>query len=657
MIGPLVATAIALSAGSGFAAALLRRRPRGAQRVAAALLCGGALVGTLAAALVLLGLEGSPPGRLRLDALSAIFLLAVLVVAAAGAIYGLGYHPQAREGARSVRLQIFYGLAVGGMALLVAATDAIVFLVGWEVMALANFLLVQTDDERPEVRRAAFLYLAATHAGTLALFGVFALLGRAAGSLDFSAMQGLPAGGAAGIFALALLGFGLKAGLVPLHFWLPEAHAAAPTHVSALMSGVVIKTGIYGLLRVTGLFETPPAWWGIALLVLGGLSAVLGVAFALAQHDLKRLLAYHSVENVGIIALGAGLALLGRSRGEPGLVLLGIAGAALHVLNHALFKSLLFLGAGAVHHATHTRELDHLGGLARAMPRTALLFLVGAAAISGLPPLNGFVSEWLVYLGFLEALGSRGGDLLAFAALGIPVLALVGGLAAACFAKVFGVVFLGAPRSEEALAAHEAPRTLLLPMLALAGGCAAIGLLPFAVVAPLRRAAAAWSRLDPALLEPAAARAGRGAALVALVAVVLLALAAAIAVLRRRRLDAATRAAGAPAAVATWGCGFALPTARMQYTASSFAQLLVRRFSWAIFPRVERPRPGGPFPAEAMFRTAVPDTVLDLLLLPASRGYRWLATRAHLVYLRRMQFQILLVLATLVAALVWGFVL
>lgn len=657
MILSLVVGAIGLTAASGLAAAALARRPRPAHLAAVALLCAGAALGVAAAAAVLLGAEGPARSWLRLDALSAVFLAAILIVSAAGAVYGLGYHPQAVAGRRSVQVQLFYGLAVGGMALLVSAAGAIPFLVGWEVMALANFLLVQTEHERPEVRRAAFLYLAATHVGTLALFGVFALLGRAAGSLEFAAMEGLPSSGAGPIFLLALLGFGMKAGLMPLHFWLPEAHAAAPTHVSALMSGVVIKTGIYGLLRVTGFFDAPPASWGVALLALGGISAVLGVAFALAQHDLKRLLAYHSVENVGIIALGAGLALLGRARGEPGLVFLGIAGAALHVLNHALFKSLLFLGAGAVQHGTGTRELDLLGGLARPMRRTTLLFLVGAAAISGLPPLNGFVSEWLVYLGFLDALGRRGGDLLAFAALGMPVLALVGGLAAACFAKVVGVVFLGSPRSDAARDAHEAPGEMLAPMVALAGCCAAIGLLPFAVVSPLRRAAAAWSRLDASLLEPAAARAGSGATRVALAALALLLLAAAVAAFRRRRLAATLRPAAAPALVPTWGCGFAAPTPRMQYTGSSFAELLLRTFSWTIFPRVTRPRLEGPFPGEGVFRTHVPDTVLDLLLLPAVRAYGWLATYTRLLYLRRMQVQILLVLATLVAALVWGFVL
>ncbi|HEY6002684.1 MAG TPA: proton-conducting transporter membrane subunit, partial [Anaeromyxobacter sp.] len=492
MTGALVAGAVALPLASGLAGAALARRPEAAQRLACALLCAGAALGIAAGAAVLASGEAAVSARLslRLDAVSALFLLPISFVSGLGAIYGLRYFPQAERRTAAARLQIFYGLAVGGMALLVAASNAIAFLVGWEVMALSNFFLVLTEHDRREAQGAAFLYLASTHVGTLALFAVFALLRQAAGSFDFAAMEGLRGSGVLGarVFALALLGFGLKAGLMPFHFWLPPAHAAAPSHVSALMSGIVVKTGIYGLLRVTGLFDAPPVSWGVVLLALGGISAVLGVAFALAQHDLKRLLAYHTVENVGIIALGAGLALLGRASGSHALVLLGFAGAGLHVVNHALFKSLLFLGAGTIHHSTGTREMDLLGGLAKRLPATTLFFAVGAAAISGLPPLNGFVSEWLVYLGFLDALRRPSGDLLAFAALGAPVLALVGGLAAACFAKVVGVVFLGTARSAHAEKAHEAPAAMLGPMAALALACAAIGLVPAAVLPALARA-------------------------------------------------------------------------------------------------------------------------------------------------------------------------
>jgi formate hydrogenlyase subunit 3/multisubunit Na+/H+ antiporter MnhD subunit len=652
----LAFAAIALPSASGLAAAALRRRPAAAQATTCALLCAGAAAGLAAAGAVLLGGEAAGSARLalRLDALSALFLVPVSLISGLGAVYGLRYHPQAALGAAAVRLQVFYGLAAGGMALLVLASNGIVFLVGWEVMALSNFFLVLTDHERPEVQRSAFLYLVATHVGTLALFALFALLRQSAGSLDFASIAGLRADGARGawIFALALLGFGMKAGLMPLHFWLPPAHAAAPSHVSALMSGVVVKVGVYGLLRVTGLLDGIPASWGTTVLALGGASAVLGVAFALAQHDLKRLLAYHTVENVGIIALGVGLALLGRARGEPALVLLGFAGAGLHVVNHAVFKSLLFFGAGTVQHATGTREMDLLGGLARPMPRTALLFLVGAAAIAGLPPLNGFVSEWFVYLGFLDALGRDGGDLVVYAAFGVPVLAFVGGLAAACFAKVVGVVFLGSPRSGHAREAHEPPAAMLAPMAALAALCVAIGLAPSATLPPLARAAAAWSRLDPALLADAAGSAGASAARVSLVAAALIVLAGAALVVRRRRL--AAHPAAPP--VETWGCGFAAPTARMQYTGSSFAELLLQRFNWAIFTRGGATPIEAPFPREASFHTEVPDTVLDLALVPAARGYAWLATRARLLYLSRIHVQMLLVLATLLAALAWSVV-
>ena len=652
-----VLAAIALPAASGLAAVLLRARPAAAQRLACALVCAGAAAGIAASASALAGgAIVEPRLALRLDGLGAVFLAASSAVAAAGSVYGVPYHPQAALGGRAVRLQIFYGLAVGGMALVVASSHAIVFLVGWEVMALSNFFLVLTDDERPEVQRSAFLYLAATHVGTLALFALFALHGQAAGSFDFAAWTGLPATGVFGarVFALVLLGFGLKAGLVPLHFWLPPAHAAAPSHVSALMSGVVVKMGLYGILRVAGLLDAPPVAWGWALIGLGGVSAVLGVAFALAQHDLKRLLAYHTVENVGIIALGTGVALLGRARAEPALVLLGFSGAALHVVNHALFKGLLFLGAGAVQHATGTREIDHLGGLARGMRGTAVLFTVGAAAIAGLPPLNGFVSEWLVALGFLHGLGRPGGDALSFLVLGAPVLALVGGLAAACFAKVVGVVFLGSPRSSHAAHAHEAPLAMLVPMAVLAAACAAIGLAPAVLVAPLRGAAAAWARVDPALLAEPAARAAAGATRVSLVAAALVALVALAVVVRRGLL---ARQAATPTPVETWGCGFAAPTARMQYTGSSFAALLLQRFSWAMVFRGTAPRLGGPFPraGEHAFRTEVPDPVLDLTLLPAARGWTWLATQTRGLYLRRIQFQMLLVLLTLIAILSWGF--
>jgi formate hydrogenlyase subunit 3/multisubunit Na+/H+ antiporter MnhD subunit len=667
----LVIAGVALAAVSGLISLALRRSPEAAQRAACAALVTAAALG-IAGALPLLALGGaaefharwSPPGAslaLRLDALSALFLLPIFAIPAAGSVYGLAYYPQGTplgggrapalrpegHGGRAVRLQIFYGLVTAAMALVALAANAMLFLVAWEVMALCGFLLVLTEHEKKEAQRAAFVYLAATHVGTLALFALFSLLGNAAGSLDFARMASAGLAPGAGTFALMLLGFGLKAGLMPFHFWLPGAHAAAPSHVSAVMSGVLLKTGIYGILRVSGLFASPPLWWGLAILAMGGASAVLGVAFALAQHDLKRLLAYHSVENVGIIAMGVGLALVGRAVGDPALVLLGFGGAGLHVVNHALFKSLLFLGAGAVDHACGTREIDLLGGLARRMPRTAALFLVAAVAISGLPPLNGFVSEWLVYLGSLRALSSAS-PFVAWAALAAPVLALVGGLAAACFAKVVGTVFLGMPRSDRGASAHEAARAMLGPMALLAAACTFIGLFPAAVVPALGHAAAAWARLSPAALAAPGRSAAESAGAITASAALLLLLVVALAAWRHRRTRGATESE-------TWGCGFAYPTARMQYTGSSFAEMLTLRFGWAFFPRAHVEPPRGPFPQHAAFSSHVPDTVLDVGIVPVLRTTAWGAGWIRGLHRGQVQAQALLVCLTLIALLVWRF--
>ena len=658
----LAGVGLVLATVSGLPGLLLRQRPVLGQRLCCAVLAVGASLGIAGAAATLAGvppgvveLPWSEPGAalsLRLDALAAVFLLPVLGVPAVCSVYGLAYWPQARLGPKAIRLQLAFGLATGSMALVVLAANGILFLAAWEVMAVAGFLLVHTEHEREDVQRAAFLYLAASHIGVFALFAFFSIAAADAGSFDFARWQGLAAAGPRGAwcFGLLLAGFGIKAGFLPLHFWLPPAHAAAPSHVSAVMSGVLLKTGIYGLLRFTGIFDATPVSWGVALLAVGTVSGVLGVAFALGQHDLKRLLAWHSVENVGIIGMGVGLALLGRARGDAALLVLGFSGAALHVVNHALFKSLLFLGAGCVQHACGTRELDRLGGLARAMPVTAGLFLLGAAAISGLPPLNGFASEWLVGLGALRALQLDPGDLVTFAALALPALALIGGLAAACFVKVHGAVFLGSARTADAARAHEAPRTMLLPMGALAAACAAIGLAPGLWIAPLVRAASAWSGVGEAELAAAVQPAAGGAARISAVAATLIALAALVALVRRW-----LGRAPAPR-VETWGCGFAAPTARMQYTASSFAQLLVQRFAWALRPHGLARPPREVFPRGASFESHVPDPVLDGALLPAfgvaERASAWLRP---LLFQPRIHLHVAFLLVTLLAVLAWRF--
>ncbi len=657
MTGALALAAVVLATSSGLLGLALRDRPDLGQRLSAGALCLAAVLGIAAAVPVLAGSPASviqlswnqPHASLafRLDALSALFLLPILCVPALGAVFGIGYWPQEEHGSHAVNLQLWYGVVTGSMALVVLADNALLFLFAWEVMALCGFFLVRAEPDRRDAQKASWVYLAAAHVGTFAIFAFFASVGSARGSFDFSAWGGLGSGGAAAswLALLALLGFGLKAGLVPLHFWLPGAHAAAPSHVSAVMSGVLLKTGIYGLFRTAGFFEAPPASWGAVLMVLGGVSGVLGVALALAQHDLKRLLAYHSVENIGIITMGLGIAMLGRSRGEPGLVLLGFAGSALHVVNHALFKSLLFLGAGSVQHATGTRDVERLGGLSRAMPWTAGLFLVGAAAISGLPPLNGFVSEWFVALGAVSALELAPLDRASFAVLVAPVLALVGALAAACFVKVQGSVFLGNPRTKDAARAEESPGVMLVPMAALAGACVIVGLAPALLIAPLARGAAAWSGMDPARLAGAAGAASGTATWVSGVAFVLVGTVAGLWLLRRRL--------GAGTAAETWSCGYAYPTARMAYTGSSFAQILNQGFRWVLLPRVRFTPPKGPFPTGARFSTEPREAVLDLALLPAVRDYISATSRVRGLIAGRLHLQALLVLATLVALLAW----
>jgi hydrogenase-4 component B len=586
--------------------------------------------------------------RVAVDGLSAVFLVPVFLISLLGSVYGLGYWRQPEHPGNGRKLRLFYGTLTGGMGLLVVARNAILFLFGWEVMALSAFFLVSTEDEDREVRETGWIYLVATHVATLCLFALFALLRSAAGSYAFVPLEpgSLSSGLATVIFALSLIAFGIKAGLMPLHVWLPSAHAITPSHVSAIMSGVIIKMGIYGLMRVTSLLGPPPLAWGVVVVALGVASGVLGVAYAIGQHDLKRLLAYHSIENIGIIVIGLGLALIGRSQGRADWVVLGLGGSLLHVWNHALFKALLFLSAGSVIHAVHTREIDHLGGLAKGMPRTSVAFLVGAVAICGLPPLNGFVSEFLIYLGLFRTLEGGGPTPVAGVAFAAPALALIGALAVACFVKVYGAVFLGTARSGHAAGAHESPPSMLGPMGVLGACCVLIGLAPPLVAPAIERAVWAWApgveRSGPRLaaLAPLGSISAAGVVLAAGLAV---AGAASWARLRRP----------APGGVATWGCGYAAPSARMQYTSSSFAQMLVAMFAWVLRPRSRGPGRLPLFPPEARFESAVPDAVLDELVLPAFRVGGWLSSRFRVFQQGSVQVYLLYIFLALIVLLLW----
>ena len=625
---------IALAAASGVPGLFLARDRELADRAGSLLLGLAAACAAAVTALVARGAGDAPLAlpwpvlgeriTVGVDGLSAFFLLPALGIPFLASVYGLSYWPASQRTRSARRLRVAFGLVAAGIGLVLIARHAFAFLVGWEIMALSAFLAVTAEDDVEDVRRAGFVYLVCTRVSTLALFGVFALLHAATGSFDLLGNRQVEPATSTALFALALLGFGLKAGAVPLHLWLPGAHAMAPTHVSAVLSGVVIKVGIYGILRIASLLSPVPVPYGAGVLVLGVASAVFGVALALGQHQFKRLLAYHSVENIGIILMGIGLALLGRSLGRPEVELLGLAGALLHTWNHALFKALLFLGAGSVLQASGTGEIDRLGGLARRMPRTAFCFGVGAVAICGLPPLNGFVSELLVYLGLLRTASGHDGSARLLAVVAIPALALVGGLAAACFLKVYGSVFLGEARSPAAAPAFEVPRAMLAPMGALVLACFALGIAPQIAVPSLE---AALRSFDPGLASTGlllATAAPFGA--IALAAAGLLGSAAAAALLVTRLPPCPFRPGP------TWDCGYAAPAPRMQITASSFAGGLLDLFRWALWTERSTSRVAGRFPKPSWLRTHLPDPVLDRVVLPAAD---WLA-RASL-WLRWLQ--------------------
>ncbi len=610
----------ALAAALSGSPLLLRSlSPTVGQRIAALAMTVAAAGGIVGAVMTLLRREHVTyqlawpfpfgPAECGADPLTAFFTLPILIVAACCSIYALDYWPASKNPRTVRKLTFFFGLLVSSMLFVTMARSAGLFLLAWEIMALAAYFVLTTDDHTPEVRDAGTLYMICTHTGTLALFALFSLLKGLSGSFTFPAAGALAATAplAAPLFLVALLGFGFKAGLMPLHIWLPSAHANAPSHVSAIMSGIILKIGIYGLVRTLSFFTGIPLWWGLVVIVLGMVSGIVGVLFALGQHDLKRLLAYHSIENIGIITMGIGTALIGASTGSPVLVLLGLAGALLHVLNHATFKALLFLGAGSVIHAVATREIDRMGGLLRHMPWTTLSFLIGAVAICGLPPLNGFVSEFLIYLGFFNGTVAGSGAGTFGVALAAPALALIGGLAVACFVKVVGVVFLGAPRSPLP-APHEAGWSMRIPMVILSLVCFGIGCFPVAAGPLLQSAVAAWL---PRTAELPSLAAVAPLGWITGLALGLIVLSLLTWLWYRRRLRQSTVAASS-----TWGCGYLAPTSRMQYSASSFADMLVTLFAGILRPERHAPKIRGPFPAGPHFESHVPETVLERVYLP-----------------------------------------
>jgi len=588
----------------------------------------------------------------RLDALSAYFLAVVGLGTFAASLFALGY---GRHEKTPSRVLPFYSAFLAAMNLVVLADDAFSFLVSWEFMSLSSWALVMAHHREQENVRAGYVYLVMASFGTLALLLAFGLLAGPDGGYGFAEIRDNHPSAvfAALVMILALVGAGSKAGLVPLHAWLPLAHPAAPSHVSALMSGVMTKVAVYGFVRIVFDLVGPPAWWwSIVVLTLGGITAVMGVLYALMQHDLKRLLAYHTVENIGIIFIGLGLALAFKTHGADFAAALAMTAGLLHVFNHSVFKSLLFFGAGAVLTATGERDMEHLGGLIHRMPQTAFVFLVGCAAISALPPLNGFVSEWLTFQAILLSpqLSSWGLKLLV-PAVG-ALLALSAALAAACFVKAFGVTFLGRPRTPAAERAQETDRFSRAAMFFLAALCLVAGILPGLFIDALARVVQAFvgARMPVqagvewlSIVPIAESRSSYNGLLVFLFMVI----SGTLMAFAIHRL-ASDRLRRAPA----WDCGYPDPSPVTQYSASSFAQPIRRVFGTVVF-RVrehgEMPPPGDTRPAR--LTVELHDRVWDALYAPVANAVGFAADRLNrLQFLTIRQF-LSLVFASLVTLL------
>jgi formate hydrogenlyase subunit 3/multisubunit Na+/H+ antiporter MnhD subunit len=644
-------------------AIVLSRSPRGTL-----IIYGASLIITAAlCALALLALLGFSPGpsaitlplglpwlgaHFRIDALSAFFLTVVNLGGAAASLFAIGYgrHEHAPQ-----RVLPFYPAYLAAMNLVVMADDAFSFLVSWEFMSLTSWALVISNHELRENMRAGFVYLLMASFGTLTLLLAFGLLAGPDGNYAFDAIRAAqPAGTVAAlIFILALTGAGSKAGLVPLHAWLPLAHPAAPSHVSALMSGVMTKVAVYGFLRIVfDLLGTPDWWWSMVVLAAGGITAVMGVLYALMQRDLKRVLAYSTIENIGIIFAALGLALAFKTEGLAWAAALALTAGLFHVFNHALFKSLLFFGAGSVLNATGTRDMEALGGLIRRMPQTAIVFLTGCVAISALPPLNGFVSEWLTFQAILQSpqLPSWGLKLMV-PAVG-ALLALSAALAAACFVRAFGFVFLGRARSSGAEGARETDNFSLAAMVALALTCLIAGILPgffIDALAPVvqslvngrmpLQAGVAWLSIVP-IAEGRSSYNG-------LLVFCFMVASGAIAAFAIHRL-ASDKVRRAPA----WGCGYPDASLATQYSADSFAQPIRRVFGTAVFQAREigeMPPPGSMAPAR--LTVTVRDLIWDFAYAPIAAGVNLAADRLNYLQFLTIRSYLSLVFTALVLLL------
>ena len=555
------------------------------------------------------------------DSLSYFFLIPIFLIGPLAAIYSCAYFDMEEKALRIAVSFFCTNVLVVAMALVTLAANILSFALVWEIMSLSSYILVMYDYEKAATRTAGYLYFIFAQAGALLIFAAFGVAFSQTGSLEFSQFATIPAEAKLIVFFLAFLGFASKAGVFPLHVWLPHAHPAAPSHISAIMSGVMIKMGIYGILRVYFLLASGELLIGQVVLVFGMISGVLGVLYALGKHNLKKLLAYHSVENIGIILMGAGLGMIGVAKGNVTMAGFGLAGALLHVLNHSIFKSLLFFGAGAVIKKTGASDVDEFGGLMKRMPITGRTFLVGSVSISGLPPFNGFISEFLVYFAAFQGLKYTHGTLL-LAILAIISLAAIGGLASFCFTKVVGIVFLGEPRSRQAAEADEGSRLLTLPMAVLAALCLAIGIFPesfmylaFAGLSDIVKG----GLVDTASIDSIGANLALGSRLFLLIFFAML--------LLRKLLYRNKEIAKGP----TWGCGFTKGTTRIQYTGTSYARSVINFFRPFVIVRESKVLLEKIFPGKTVYHSRVEDIAdvgmhrgLVMPLLALLGKFRWI---------------------------------
>lgn len=531
---------------------------------------------------------------ITVDGLSAFFVGIISLLGIVSSVYAIGYVSHYERRYNLGILGLFYNLFLASMILVVTSGNLLFFLVAWEIMSLASYFLVVYEHHDASVVRAGTLYFVMTHAGTACLTLATLLLYQAAGSFDFTVIREqarfIPELTKHAVFLLTLIGFGTKSGIIPFHIWLPSAHPAAPSHVSALMSGVMIKTGIYMMVRFyLDLLPSGPLAWGITVLTVGGISALLGVLYALTEHDIKKLLAYHSIENIGIILLGVGSAMIFTTLDKPDLALLGLTAGLFHTLNHAVFKSLLFLGAGAVISKTHTRNIEEYGGLIKRMPQTALFFLVGSLAISAIPPFNGFASEWMTFQSLFAGVNAAAADntfvFWAFIA-AAGSLAFTGGLAAACFVKAFGITFLARPRSEEASHASEVHPLMQIAMGILATLALLLGVHSGPVAQIIASSATYGMRAFPHVVAPAFTSSPIAITLrnqfatlalptvfVSLFIAILLTYLVVTILTRNRTIKRG----------ATWDCGTAL-TPRMEITATGFSRSIITIFRGLLRP-------------------------------------------------------------------------